>query len=101
MRAASKFLKAQSKSEFYDEVLRALLGYAADKLNIPQEQLNKDNIQSSLAERGVAQEHIDAFMRTLNDCEFARYAPDITADNMETVYNNAIDVISNIEKVKN
>ena len=48
LKKASK-LMFQGKSEaFYDEVLRALWGYVGYKLNIPGEQLNRDNITEKL-----------------------------------------------------
>ena len=97
MKKANKLLADRKQGEFYDEVLRAMLGYVADKLNIPQERLNKDNIQSELTANNVAQEHIAAFIKTLNDCEFARYAPGDATANMESVYNSAIQTITQME----
>ena len=97
MKKANKLLAAKQQSAFYDEVLRAMLGYVADKLNIPQERLNKDNIQTELTANNVPQEHITAFIKTLNDCEFARYAPGDATANMESVYNSAINAISQME----
>ncbi|MBR2155170.1 MAG: protein BatD [Bacteroidaceae bacterium] len=97
MKKANKLLADKKQSEFYDEVLRAMLGYVADKLNIPQERLSKDNIQSELTASNVSQEHIAAFIKTLDDCEFARYAPGDATTNMESVYNSAIRIITQME----
>ena len=97
MKKAKKLLEERKQNEFYDEVLRAMLGYVADKLNIPQERLNKDNIQTELTANNVSQEHISAFIKTMSDCEFARYAPGDANANMENVYNNAITAISQME----
>ncbi len=97
MKKANKLLAEKKHGEFYDEVLRAMLGYVADKLNIPQEHLNKDNIQSELSANNVSKEHIDAFIKTLNDCEFARYAPGDATANMANVYDSAIQTITQME----
>lgn len=98
LKVASGLLAKKQQNEFYDEVMRALWGYIADKLNMPQEALNKDNIQSELSAKNVPQELIDQFIRTLNECEFARYAPGADANaTMENVYQAAIDTISKIE----
>jgi len=97
MKKASKLLEEKKQNEFYDEVLRAMLGYVADKLNLPQEHLNKDNIQTELSANNVSQEHIDAFIKSLSDCEFARYAPGDAHANMENVYNSAINTITQME----
>ncbi len=97
MKKAKKLLAEHKQNEFYDEVLRAMLGYVADKLNIPQERLNKDNIQSELSASNVSQEHIAAFLKTMSDCEFARYAPGDANANMENIYKSAISTISEME----
>ena len=97
MKKAKKLLAERKQNEFYDEVLRAMLGYVADKLNIPQERLNKDNIQSELSASNVSQEHIAAFLKTMSDCEFARYAPGDANANMENIYKSAISTISEME----
>ncbi len=97
MKSASKLLASQSQGEFYDEVMRALWGYIADKLNMPQENLNKDNVQSELSSKGVNDDVIKSFIKALNDCEFARYAPGDAASNMQAVYDSAIDAITKIE----
>ena len=97
MKAAKKLLDAHDTGKFYDEVLRALWGYVGDKFNMSQESLNKENIEQSLASRNVPEEQVQQFMKVLNDCEFARYAPGDVNENMENVYNSAIDAISKME----
>lgn len=100
LKTANALLAKSQQNEFYDEVMRALWGYIADKLNMPQESLNKDNIQSELSAKQVPQEYTEQFIRTLNDCEFARYAPGADANaTMGNVYQAAIDIISKIEDV--
>ena len=97
MKAAKKLLEAHEQGKFYDEVLRALWGYVADKFNMSQESLNKENIEQSLTSRNVPDEQIQQFIKVLNDCEFARYAPGDANENMENVYNSAIGAISRME----
>ena len=97
MKTAKKLLDAHDTGKFYDEVLRALWGYVGDKFNMSQESLNKENIEQSLTSRQVPQEQIGQFMKVLNDCEFARYAPGDVNENMENVYNSAISAISKME----
>ena len=100
LKTANKLMHEKKQSEFYDEVMRALWGYVADKLNMPQESLNKENIQAELTEKGISQDLVDQFIKTLNESEYARYAPGADADStMENVYESAIDTISRIEEV--
>ena len=97
LKTSKKLLENHDTGKFYDEVLRALWGYVGDKFNMSQETLNKENIEQSLQSRHVPDEYIQQFMKVLNDCEFARYAPGDVNENMENVYNSAMDAISKME----
>jgi len=97
MKNAGKLLTEKKSEAFYDEVLKALWGYISDKLSIPVSQLSKDNIEEELQKHQVADEQIKAFINTLNDCEFARYAPGNQDEKMDKIYSSAIDIISKME----
>ena len=97
MKNAGKLLAEKKSEAFYDEVLKALWGYISDKLSMPVSQLSKDNIEEELQKHQVADELIKAFIQTLNECEFARYAPGNQNETMDKVYSSAIDVISKME----
>lgn len=97
MKLAGKLLSDKNIAAFYDEVLKALWGYISDKLNIPVSQLSKDNIEEELTRYGVADDLIKSFINTLNECEFARYAPGNQNEAMDKVYESAIAVISKME----
>lgn len=97
MKNAGKLLAEKKTEPFYDEVLKALWGYISDKLSIPVSQLSKDNIEEELTRYGVSEELIKGFINTLNECEFARYAPGNQNEAMDKVYASAIDVISKME----
>lgn len=99
LKKASK-LMFQGKSEaFYDEVLRALWGYVGYKLNIPVEQLNRDNITEKLQSHEVDDATIGNFISALDTCEFERYAPGDASGNMEKTFNSAMTAIEEIEEV--
>lgn len=100
MKKAHSLLNAGKQAEFYEEVLRALQGYISDKLNIPQEQLSRDNIRQSLTDKGVAEDDINKFMTVIDDCEYARFAPGNANDNMNNAYNSAISAIDSMERNK-
>lgn len=97
MKLAGKLLSENKSNEFYDEVLKALWGYISDKLNIPVSKLSKDNIESELTAYGVSADLIKEFIDTLNECEFARYAPGNQNEAMDKVYSASIEVISKME----
>lgn len=97
LKNAGKYLKENKKEEFYDEVLRALWGYLSDKLNIPQAELTKDNVENELTKYGVSEALIKEFLDILNTCEFARYAPAQTSDTMDKLYEQTVEAISKME----
>ena len=88
--------KAGKDGEFYDEVMRALWGYVGDKLNMPVDQLSRENITEQLSAYNVTDETIAQFIGALDECEFARYAPGDATGNMNKVYDAAITAITQI-----
>ncbi len=99
MKNAGKLMAAGKQNEFYDEVLRALWGYTSDKLSIPVSRLSKDNIESELKNRGAADDLTQDFLKVLDQCEYARYAPGDPLEAMDKVYTSAVEVISKMEDV--
>ena len=99
MKNAEKLLKEGNKSQFYDEVLRALWGYISDKLTIPLSKLSKDNIEEELTKYGVENELTNQFINTLNECEFAKFAPGDDNQAMDKVFKQATELIGRMEDV--
>ena len=101
LRKASSLMKVGKQGEFYDEVLRALWGYVGDKLNIPVEQLSRDNISEKLQQRSVADNVVTSFIESIDECEYARFAPasgnDDVKTRMQATYDKATDAITKIE----
>lgn len=97
LRASQSYLKDNKLQEFYAELHSALHGYIADKLAIPQADMQKNVIVSQLAGRGIAQEKIDEFVRLLDECEMVRYSPNANAQNMGEHYKKAGELISYFE----
>ncbi len=96
LKKAAKLMAGGKQNEFYDEVLRALWGYVGDKLNMPVEQLSRENISQQLESRNVSSETISQFIGALDECEFARYAPGDATGNMNKVYDAAMTAITQI-----
>lgn len=98
LKKARAYLSQKNEEAFYNETSAALWGYISDKFNIPLADLSMENVESKLASRNVNEETIRAFIDTLNNCEFARFAPGNKAENMEQVYQQALETISRIER---
>ena len=96
LKKAAKLMAENKPGEFYDEALRALWGYVGDKLNIPVEQLSRENITDRLTARGVDADTIKPFLEAIDECEFERYAPGDPKGNMSKVYEQAMKGITSL-----
>lgn len=99
LRNAEKLMKAHDSAAFYDEIMRALLGYAGDKLNLHTTDLNKDNVRQALTARGVEATLIDSYLDVVSQCEFARFAPGDPDATMDRIYTEADEAINKLNAI--
>ena len=99
LKTARKLMSEGNKDKFYDETMRALLGYLSDKLVIPVANLSKDNIGVELRKKKVSDEIVGKVIGLLDDCEFARYAPGDDTDRMDRLYEHAANAIGTLEDI--
>ncbi len=97
LKTAQKNIASGNKEIFYAELLKALNGYFSDKFTIPLADLSRDTIASNLAQKNVKDETLQMVNKTLDDCEFARYAPGALTGNLEEVYTSAVKLITLLE----
>ena len=97
LRTANRLMLKGDNNAFYDEVLKALWGYVGDKLNMPEEQLSRENVREKLAALGVDDASVDKFIEALDECEFERYAPGDARGNMNKTFESAMQAIMDIE----
>ncbi|MCF8364903.1 MAG: BatD family protein [Bacteroidales bacterium] len=98
LKLANKYLKESRENEFYIEISQALWGYLSDKLIIPKAELSMDNVKEILTRKNVNQNIIGQFIETLNNTEYARFAPGNKSENMGKIYHEALDIITKIER---
>lgn len=94
--AAKKYLTANDREKFLDEMFRALWGFISDKLQIPVSDLSKDAAAQALLRNKVPDGLVMQFTDTVDLCEFARFAGGM-ADSNETIYKKGIEVITQLE----
>lgn len=97
LKTANRLMAQGKQAEFYDEVLRALWDYVGNKLNMPVEQLSRENISEQLLGHNINQDTVGTFINALDECEFERYAPGDAAGNMDKTYHSAMKAITDIE----
>ncbi len=98
LRKSEEYQKAGKQDEFYVEISQALWGYLSDKFSIPMAGLSIDSVHDALVRKNVNEEIIAQFTETLNNTEFARFAPGEKTINMERIYAQALEIITKIER---
>jgi hypothetical protein len=95
--AAGRELMAGNKEAFFEEIAKGVYGYLSDRLNIPVAELNKENIAEKLQARSVDETVVAELNDTIDRCEMARFAPDVTLSQQQ-IFEKAKNVIHEIEK---
>ena len=99
LKAAAAALKANDQNTFYAAIETAAWSYLSDRLSIPTADLNKENITTLLAQKGVSEALINDVKNVLSTAEFARYAPS-TDHAMDDLYKATTNLINNLEEEK-
>lgn len=97
LRRAMDCIRKRNEDAFYDEMLTAMWGYVADKLKLPTSELNRENAKQILADRNIQAQDIEAFLKLLDECEFAKYSPASSRRGMKAVYTDATQIINSME----
>lgn len=98
LKKAAECMKTGNADRFYDEMLAATWGYVGDKLKMPMSELNRQNVSEKLSGHGIKQDVTDQLLALIDECEFAKYAPEATKTNMKPVYDEGAEVIKNLEE---
>jgi len=94
---AGDFLQKNLYTAFYEELHRALLGFVSDKFTMDAADMSRENIAAKIIGAGAPQELAEEFCSLLDECEYARYAPDSGHEAMSAHYETAVSVISRID----
>lgn len=89
LKEAEKCIKENKPDKFYEEILKALWGYLSDKLNIPVSGLNRSSAVEALKQKGIDETEINNLAEVIDKCEFARFAPSSSPEEIERIYEEA------------
>lgn len=98
LKEASGHLQSHSAEKFYESVTRAFWGYLSDKLTIPVAELTRERASQELMQHQASEIIVGRFLKILDTCEFARFAPGGGSEGMQELYNEATEVMSEMEK---
>ncbi len=99
LKVALGLLKAGNTDRFYEELMKGIWTYLSDKLSIPVAELTKEKVIAVLQEKNVEAGLATSCIEVLNECEFARYAPNAGQQQRDQLYAEAARVISDLENV--
>lgn len=97
LRKAEKFLADNDDERFYIEIYQAIWGYVSDKFTIPTSQLSSETIQGALESKNVSENVIQTIMQTIGEVDFARFAPGDSTSKKQSIYNQALQMILDLE----
>lgn len=95
---AEKHMKSNNKDLFFTEVLNALHKYIGNKFGLSIVDLSKEKISEMLLSRNVTDATTKNVIETLNTCEYAKYAPSAVTGDLQKVYHDTVELISQIEE---
>jgi len=98
LKEANMHLKNGATEKFYEAVTRAFWGYLSDKMTIPFAELNKDKASAELANHKASEIVINRFIQIIDTCEYARFAPGEANNRMLEIYDEACDVMGQMDK---
>ena len=99
---AKKFLSEakrnlNNKDAFYESLHRSLHNYLKAKLQIEATEFSKEKITTVFEENKINADTTINFVSLIESCDLARFTP-ISSDAMQQDYDNAVRVISEIDK---
>lgn len=95
--AAKKLLQQNGVNAFYEEISKAIWLYLSDKLNIPLATLSRETAANALVHKAIPADMMEEIHAVINTCETALYAPGSGKGHMESVYADAVKIISRLE----
>ncbi|WP_432672573.1 BatD family protein [Flavobacterium sp. SM2513] len=87
----------QNKELFYIALEKALHNFLKAKLHIETTEMSKDTITTILLQRKAKEETVSEFIKLVENCEIARYAPS-SSSAIHSDFDKAVGLISELEK---
>jgi hypothetical protein len=72
--SAAKSMVDENHRVFYEEISKSLLGFIADKLNVPNSEISKSNVEARLLQENVEAEQVSEIVGILSQAELAVFA---------------------------
>ena len=98
LKKAKQCIENSNFDIFFEEIEKSLWGYFADKFKVDVANLSKETISKYFNNSKINPEIENQFILLLNECEFARYAPDSNKNTqMDNILTKAQIIIIEVE----
>ncbi|AWO01452.1 hypothetical protein DLD77_06980 [Chitinophaga alhagiae] len=94
---AARYLREGKDKAFYEETSKGIWGYLSHKLKIPMAELNKQIVQEKLAAQQLKADTMQKLFDLTDRCEMALYAPSSSVEHRQDAYQEAVQIITDIE----
>lgn len=98
LKLAKKLMAEAETEKFYEEISKAISKYLSNKLNIPLANMTMENINNALKKHNISENIMQTLENITNTCDMARFSPTQSNDDMQNLYQQAVNVINNIQK---
>jgi BatD DUF11 like domain len=101
LRTAELHVRGGRAAMFFGEMARVLTEHIEERVGEPVASLTRDHLRTFLRERGFPEETVDALVRELENCDFARFAPSASGPGeMRAALRRVRALLTAIEKVR-
>ena len=97
LKHAERYKKAGESDRFYEEIGKAVWEYLSHKLNIETSSLSRELVLEQMEERSVPEVQRKELLRILEESELSRFAPTSERSDMNRLFNDAVQLIRNLE----
>ncbi|MEA1872828.1 MAG: BatD family protein, partial [Bacteroidota bacterium] len=94
----AKGLMDEEKPEFYNEIIKALWGYVADKLDMDIANLSRESVTERMHEKQLSENLIKKLVYIIDICEYAHFAPPDEENDPTRIYQYTAGLISKLEQ---
>jgi hypothetical protein len=98
LKTAEIYLQQGKNDVFFQEISKALWGYVSDKFSIPLAELTRETVAETLKNHNISDDLINNFVKIIDTCETARFAPTAINQTSEQIFNDAKELIKSFEK---
>jgi hypothetical protein len=96
---ARNILPTLEHQKFYSECGKALHGFAADKLNIPEAGIISETLAQLMKTKGISEATISEYLECMRTCDLKRFSPvEADKEEMNKFLKRAEEAIKNLHK---